>query len=179
MSQPPQGQYPYQQPYGQPQQPYPGAPGQPPYQGAPGQPPYGYQSQYQAAPAKPKRGKGLGIAAFALVLIGGAVAAWGSWMAGHAFSDLVLSLNIPMEQWDTIDPSMIPDSDLSALGITFMPALVAALIGIVGWIACIVATVIGSARPVAIIGIVLGVLAPVAAYIAFSAAIVAKLGGGI
>lgn len=185
MSQPPQGQNPYQQPYGQPQQPasgwaqapYPGTPGQQP--GAYPRPgvPYGTAPYYQVpVPPKPKRGRGLGIAGFLMVLIGAAVGVWGSWMFGSAFGELFVQLGIPLTQLENFDPSVIPDSELAAISIVMLPALVASLVGIVGWILCIVATVTGSTRPLAIIGIVLGVLAPVAEYIALAAGLAAGMG---
>ena len=167
MSQPPQGPNPYQQPYGQPQQPYQGAPGQSFYGAAP----------QQGAPAKPKRGKALGIAGFFLVLIGGAVGVWGAWTLGISFGEMLLRLGFSPTQWETLDASMIPDADLTALAISATPALVASLVGIVGWIICLIATIIGSARPVAIIGLVLGLLAPVAEYMAMITGMVAAVGG--
>lgn len=199
MSQPPQGQNPYQQPYGQPQQPYgqpqqpapgwsqapyPGAPGQVPYPGAPGQPPgprpgapYGAPQYYQVpVAAKPRRGKGLGITGFVMVLIGAAVGVWGSWMFGSALGDMFVRLGIPLSELENFDPTILPDSELAAIGVVMMPALVASLVGFVGWILCIVATVRGSARPLAIVGIVLGVLAPIAEYFALVAGMAAGLG---
>ncbi|MCW5951878.1 MAG: hypothetical protein KIT69_06440 [Propionibacteriaceae bacterium] len=199
MSQPPQGQNPYQRPYGQPQQPapgwnqapYPGAPGQAPHPGAPGQAPYpgapapypqpgvpyGAPQYYQVpVPAKPKRGKGLGIAGFLMVLIGAGVGVWGSWMFGSAAGEMFVRLGIPLAQLENFDPTSLPDSELAAISIVMMPALVASLVGIVGWILCIVATVRGSARPLAIIGIVLGVLAPIAEYFAMAAGLAAGMG---
>jgi hypothetical protein len=192
MSQPPQGPNPYQPPYGQPTppasgwnqgpysgtpgQPYPGAAGQAPYPGAPAPQPYGYPPAYQAPVVAKPRGKGLGIAGFAMVLIGAAVGIWGSWLFGTAFGDLILRTGIPLEQLDRIDPSMLPDAELAAIGVAIMPALVASLIGLVGWILCIVATVKGSARPLAIVGIVLGVLAPIAEYLTAVAGMVNSLG---
>ncbi len=190
MSQPPQGQNPYQQPYGQPQQPppgwpqapHPGTPGRTPYPGAPGQypqpgSPYGTPQYYQVpVPPKPRRGKGLGIAGFLMVLIGAAVGVWGSWMFGSAAGEMFARLGIPLTQLENFDPTVLPDSELAAISIIMMPALVASLVGIVGWILCIVATVKGSARPLAIVGIVLGVLAPVAEYLALVAGMAAGMG---
>lgn len=210
MSQPPQGQNPYQRPYGQPQQPtpgwnqapYPGAPGQAPYPGNPGQAPYPAnpgqgQAPYPGAPgqypqpgapygtppyyqvpvaAKPKRGKALGITGFLMVLIGAAVGVWGSWMFGSAAGEMFVRLGVPLTQLENFDPTVLPDSELAAIGVVMMPALVASLVGIVGWILCIVATVKDSARPLAIIGIVLGVLAPIAEYFALAAGLAAGMG---
>lgn len=200
MSQPPQGQNPYQQPYGQPQQPapgwnqgaygapgqgpYPGSPGQAPYSGAPGQPPnprpgtpYGTPPYYQVpVAAQPKRGKGLGITGFVMVLLGAAVGVWGSWMFGSAAAEMFVRLGIPLSELENFDPTILPDSELAAIGVVMMPALVASLVGFVGWILCIVATVKDSARPLAIVGIVLGVLAPIAEYFALVAGMAAGLG---
>lgn len=199
MSQPSQGQNPYQppqgqpqQPYGQPQQPapgwgqapYPGAPGQVPYPGTAGQPsgqpgaPYGTPPYYQVpVAAAPKRGKGLGITGFAMVLIGAAVGVWGSWMFGSALGEMFVRLGIPLTELENLDPTILPDSELAAIGVVMMPALVASLVGLVGWILCIVATVKNSARPLAVVGIVLGVFAPVAEYFALVAGMVSGLGG--
>lgn len=112
-----------------------------------------------------------------MVLVGAAAGGWGAWMLGDAFVRLIIRLGIPPQQWEHLTPSDIPDADLSALGVSAMPALVACLVGIVGWILCIVATAKGSARPLAIIGIVLGVLAPIALYFAFAMGIAGALGG--
>lgn len=176
--QPPQPGAPVPYPQaGVPGQPYPGAPGQP-YPGVPGQyPGYGGPQYYQVpVPPKPKRGKGLGIAGLVMVLIGAGVGIWGAWMFGEAAGEMFVRLGIPLTQLEQFDPEMLPDAELTAISIVMMPALVASLVGFVGWIMCIVATIRGNARPLAIVGIVLGVIAPIVQYFAMAGGLASGMG---
>lgn len=164
------------QPYGQPAQPY----GQPPQgwnQGPyAGQPAYGYPPAYQAAAPQPLPSKRLGIIGFAIVAVATVVALWGAWMAGVAFGELMLRNNVPITGSPQFDPTIFSEADLAAFTAAAMPALFASLVGIVGWVICIIATVKRSARPLAITGIVLGVVAPIAEYFVMAMGLVSGLG---
>ncbi|HRA74963.1 MAG TPA: hypothetical protein PLE12_01860 [Propionicimonas sp.] len=183
--QPGQGQPGYGQPtdpYGQPAQAW----GQPysaqPAQQYPSDPygqaaaPYGqapYQALHTTTPTTAKRSGTLGISGFAVVLLAALAGAWASWGLGRAMGEM---MGPYLDQLDAgFDPSVLPQSELVALGGTAMPIVLVSLVGLVGWVVSIVATARNSARPLAIVGIVLGVLAPVAMYFVMVAGAVSVL----
>jgi hypothetical protein len=159
------------QPWGQP---YNGQPGQA-YQGDPhGQAPYppaaygqsGYSQPLHAAPAGKKSGT-LGVIGFAVVLLAAIGGSWASYGVGASFGALLLDYGLSPANASTFDPSDIPNSQLTALGGMVLPIILISFVGLIGWVVSIVATARNSARPLAIVGIVLGVLAPVAMYLLF------------
>lgn len=187
-AQPQQQPYPQAQPYPQPQQPYgyPGQAAQPTAHGQaypPGQAysgyaaaPYGALPAYPAnpyatAPAKP-RSAVLGIIGFAIVAIAGAIIV----MLGLSVSGPMAAIMSLVPPGTTqIDPETIPPELMEQLAGPMTGMGMASFAGFVGWIVSIVATVTKRGRGWGVAGIILGIIAPVAALIAMSVAVLTAL----
>ncbi|MCC2592881.1 hypothetical protein LKO27_05570 [Tessaracoccus sp. OS52] len=152
--------YPQQAPYGQPAQ----YPGQAPY-GA-----YGPNGLYDEAPVE--RSGTLGVVGLVIVIVAAVALLICSWLLGQALSDLFLAIGQ--------DPTAINSEELArdprfqefanqASG-QWLIASLAVVGGLVGWIMSIVATATRRGRGFGIMGIVLGVLAPVLALITLTVA---------
>lgn len=148
----PFGQPPAQGPYGQPPQPYATQPT--PYPGSPQ--PYGPASAYGGAPyapaVAPKAPPTLAVIGFALLVVGTIGGLYFGYQLSSVFVQLLVSYNGDIE--------FISQTDQTALDMASFPVAAFSLIGIAGWVLSIVATAKKSLRPLAITGIVLGVLAP-------------------
>lgn len=173
-SQAPQGQY-AQQPYpqGYPQQgqyppnQYPQAYGQPGYDPqAYGQYPGYPQPQWDATPASENTKPGM--IALIIVAIAAVVLSIVSYLIGGQSGAFIADYGIEAAtMFDTNDPAVIAFSQ-GAAGLS-AAAFAAMGVGVVGWVVAIVATVRRTGRRFGIWGIVLGILAPVIAFMAMIA----------
>jgi uncharacterized membrane protein len=175
MTQPPYGQNPYNQPA-----PAPSAP--PAYQNAPAPAyPPGFPPAYTPGPVVPvalgyasaspyalpqpeKKSPVLGVVGLGVVVVCGII----FFLCGKATYDAMFdalgtgwaySGNIP-------DTSAITSDQMSLIMGPLVGLMISALVGLVGFILSIVATVQNKGRIYAIVGIVLGVLAPFSIFIA-------------
>lgn len=164
-----QPQQPGTQPYGQPQQqaqPY-SYPGQQPSTQPYAQPAQGYASTptgaYGSAPVPSKRSPILGILALALVVISGIVLSLYAWRVGSVLGSYVVggSLNI-----DASNQTEIAQEIASQLGSGFASlGGLSIFVGFVGWILGIIAAVTKRGRGFGVLAIILGILAPIVAFI--------------
>ena len=167
----PQYGQPATQPYGQqaPQQAQPTSyPGQQPY----GQPVQGYEAAqpgaYGTAPVTPaKRSPILGIVALAIVVICGIVLSAAMWRLGGLVGGLVAQ--------GTVDPNNQTELQSAILnelgGVWTLLVNGSGILGFAGWIMGIVAVATKRGRAFGVITIILGVLAPIAAFVAMFAAL--------
>ena len=150
------------------------APAQPynyPTQQAPAQP-YGQPVQgfaptpigaYGATAAPTKRSPILGLIALALVVISGIVLSLYAWQIGSVLGAYVVSGTLSINQYNQTE---IAQQIVSQLGSGF-----AALgswsigVGFVGWILGIVATATKRGRAFGVLAIILGILAPIVAFV--------------
>lgn len=175
----PYGQNPSQgQPYGYPPQqgqpqPYGQAPqaGQPyAYPGQP-QPPYGQPAQgyapgpnpYGTAAAPAKKSSILGILALAIVVVCGVLLSWYMWKIGSVLGDYVTNGSLTIDASNQNEISVAIANQLGA-GVASIGTL-SGFAGFVGWILGIIATVTKRGRAFGVMAIVLGVLAPIIAFV--------------
>ena len=170
--QPQQGPNPYgqaNQPYGQPPQ----APNQPYGQPQPPANPYGQPQQgfvptagaYGTAPPA-KRSPILGFLALAVVLICGVVLSVSLWRMGGLLGQLAVNGTV-----EITSQTQLQGAVLSQLGgIWTLLVYGSGLLGFVGWIVGIVAVATKRGRAFGVVTIILGVLAPIAAFAAMFAA---------
>ncbi|MBA3020878.1 hypothetical protein [Propionicimonas sp.] len=157
------GQSPWGQAPQQPQQPAGGYPAAPPPPG-PVQPwvqptPGGYGQPYQppvayGAPPAPNRPRSpiLGVISLAFILIATALSGYGAWLFTNVIAALAMSGYSGSYGQAEIEAAM--RWPISVIGI-------AGSIGMAAWIAAIVATATNRGRILGVIGIILGVLAPI------------------
>ncbi len=162
----PYGQQPYaqqqygQQAYGQPVQPYQG------YAGG-----YPATSGYSAKP-EARKSPVLGIVGFAVVALAGII----SVILGLVMADPMAAIVAMVPPGTTqIDMSTIPPALLDQLTGPMSGFMLAGLAGIGGWVVSIIAAVTNRGRGWGIAGIIVGIIAPVAALIAMSIAAVAAV----
>ena len=165
--QPPQGP---NQPYGQPQQ----APNQPYGQPPQAPNPYG-QPQQGFVPTSPTRAYGtppakrspiLGIIALLVVLICGVVLSMSLFRMGGLLGQLAVNGTVEISS-----QTQLQEEVLSQLGgIWTLLVYGSGLLGFVGWIVGIVAVATKRGRAFGVVTIILGVIAPIAAFAAMFAA---------
>ena len=158
----PQAQTPAQYPSAPPQ--YPSAP--PQYPSAPGYPQQAYQvpagySPMSAMPTPVKKSPILGIVGMAIVIVCAGLFLFSSIGLYERIFELygsstVISGNIPS----------LSDADLGVLGGWLAGLVISTLIGIVGVVLSIMATAQNKGRPLGIVGIIFGVLAPLGFFLA-------------
>ncbi len=167
---PPYGQQFTTPAYGQPQrygqpQPYGGYPAQQAPGQAYGQPVQGFaptpMEAYGAAPAPAKRSSALGALSLALVVICGVVLGGSLWHIGTVVGQLIVSGSI-----DATNQTELQQAVLSQLGgiWTFLVDG-SGLLGFIGWILGIVAVATKRGRGLGVVTIILGVLAPIIAFV--------------
>lgn len=184
----PYGQQPQTQPYGQPPQQAPTQPYAYPAQQMPPQP-YAYPPQqaptqaygqpvqgfaptptgaYGSTPITPaKRSPLLGTIALAVVVICGIVLSYCLWRVGGLVGSLAVNGTI-----DTSNQTQLQQAVVSELGGAWALLVNAsALLGFAGWIMGIVAVATKRGRGLGVVTIILGVLAPIIAFIAMIVAI--------
>jgi len=155
--QPPQGP---NQPYGQPQQ----GPNQPYGQPQRGFVPTSPTGAYGTPPAK--RSPILGIIALLVVLICGVVLSVGLFRMGGLLGQLAVNGTVEISS-----QTQLQEEVLSQLGgIWTLLVYGSGLLGFVGWIVGIVAVATKRGRAFGVVTIILGVLAPIAAFAAMFAA---------
>ena len=181
---PPQGQpygYPSQQgqpqPYGQPQQPaqqygYPGQQPQQPY----GQPAQGYAptpNPYGASAAPAKKSPILGILALAIVVLCGVLLSWYMWKVGSVLGPYMTGGTLTIDASNQTEIANAINAQLGA-GVASLGGL-SGFVGFVGWILGIVATVTKRGRGFGVMAIILGVLAPIIAFVILFVALAPSL----
>jgi hypothetical protein len=154
-------------PYQAPTTGYPATPGYPgsqpaPYQSTPYQStPQGWgqspqlQPYYAEAPAIAKPSPVLGIAALALVVVCAVVGCYSAYAFGFYYGEVIKIIGI-----DAVGSGNIPDEYVFELGGIMTPGLIATLGGIIGFVLAIIATTKKKGRAFGILGIILGVVAP-------------------
>ena len=148
-----------QQAYGQSVQPYPGYPG-------------GYPASSQAAKPEARRSPVLGIVGFAIVALAGVI----SVILGLVMADPMAAIVALVPPGTTeIDMSTIPPALLEQLTAPMSGLMLTGLAGTAGWVVSIIAAVTNRGRGWGVAGIILGIIAPVAALIAMSVAAVAAV----
>ncbi|GAB3821680.1 hypothetical protein GCM10028820_30670 [Tessaracoccus terricola] len=171
-----------QQPQGYPQQGYsqPGYSQQPqgyPQQGYGQQAPYGTYGgtgMYQQGGDPEERPATLGLIGMAVVLVAAVVMCVVAWMAGQDMGELFLAAGVDPEN---MDPDALANDPVfqewvaRATGLWSI-VLLCAVGGLVGWIISIVATATRRGRGFGIVGIIVGVVAPIVAFFVFVAAMV-------
>jgi hypothetical protein len=182
----PYGQPPQQmptQPFGQPPQQAPSQPYSYPTQQGPNQPygqpqqapnPYG-QPQRGFVPTSPtgaygtppaKRSPILGIIGLALVVICGIVLSFSLWRMGGLIGQMAVNGTVEINS-----QAQLQEAVLSQLGgVWTILVNGSGLLGFVGWIIGIVAVATKRGRALGVVTIILGVLAPIAAFVAMFAA---------
>lgn len=165
-SQQPQGYG--QQPQGYPQQP----PGQAPHGQQASYGSYGGSGMYQQG-APEERPATLGLVAMAIVVVSAIVLCVLSWMIGKDFAELFLAAGMNPESMDPDALARDPEFQAWAARATALwtTLSISVLAGIVGWIISIVATSTRRGRSFGIVGIIVGVLAPLLAFGVFFAAL--------
>ena len=152
------------QQYGQPQ-PYGGYPTQQAPGQAYGQPVQGFaptaMEAYGAAPAPAKRSSVLGALGLALVVICGVVLGGSLWHIGTVVGQLIAGGSI-----DPSNQTELQQAVLSQLGgIWTLLVDGSGLLGFIGWILGIVAVATRRGRGLGVVTIILGVLAPIVAFV--------------
>ena len=152
------------QQYGQPQ-PYGGYPTQQAPGQAYGQPVQGFaptaMEAYGAAPAPAKRSSVLGALSLALVVICGVVLGGSLWHIGTVVGQLIAGGSI-----DPSNQTELQQAVLSQLGgIWTLLVDGSGLLGFIGWILGIVAVATRRGRGLGVVTIILGVLAPIVAFV--------------
>ncbi len=166
--QPPQQAQPYDypsqqpptQPYGQPAQQY----GQPTQQY--GQPVQGFAAApmdaYGATAAPVKKSPFLGIIALALVVVCGAILTFYLYRLGAVAGPYAVNGTLDT----TTQPQLVQDVMNQLGGVLATLGGASGFVGFVGWILGIVATVTKRGRAFGVMAIILGILAPIIAFIA-------------
>jgi len=158
-------------PYGQANQPYgqqpPQAPNQPYGQPQQGFVPTSPTGAYGTPPAK--RSPILGIIALAVVVICAVVLSMYLWQVGGIAGQVAVNGTI-----DTSNSAELQALILSQLGGWSVIGSLSGFLGFVGWIIGIVAVATKRGRAFGVVTIILGVLAPIAAFVAMFAAMVAN-----
>lgn len=162
-----------QQPQGYPQQPQ-GYSQQPQGYGQQPQAPYGQQPSYgnygtsgmYQGGAPEERPATMGLIAMAVVVISAIVLWVVSWMIGQDIGDLFVTTGLDPE---TMDPDVLARDPEFQAWMTRAQALwtavtLSVLAGIVGWILSIVAAASRRGRGFGVVGIIVGVLAPLIAF---------------
>lgn len=130
-----------------------------------GAPHQGYAAGPVAPVAPPTKAASpaMGIASFVIVVVAGVVGAIYGRMVGLDYRTLLLSIRY--------DPSGMTSSEAAPLQTPTLILLAICLAGLAGWILSIVATIRGSMRPLSILALCLGVLAPfcIGAFFMFAA----------
>ena len=158
-------------PYGQANQPYgqqpPQAPNQPYGQPQQGFVPTSPTGAYGTPPAK--RSPILGVIALAVVVICAVVLSMYLWQVGGIAGQVAVNGTI-----DTSNSAELQALILSQLGGWSVIGSLSGFLGFVGWIIGIVAVATKRGRAFGVVTIILGVLAPIAAFVAMFAAMVAN-----
>lgn len=162
-----------QQPYGQPQyeqqaygqqaygqQPYPAQPYQQQY-------PSPYQQQWPAEQAQPQSNT-MGMVGLGIVAVCALALAIVSYIIGSAMGQLMLDYGIDAMQNPDPNDTMMIELTQRVQGPSTI-GMLATVAGIAGWIVSIIATSRRRGRSFGIWGIVLGILAPIIAILAFMA----------
>jgi hypothetical protein len=159
-------------PYGQANQPYgqqpPQAPNQPYGQPQQGFVPAPAMGAYGSPPAK--RSPILGIIALVVVVICAVVLTMFLWQVGGIAGQVAVNGTI-----DTSNSAELQALILSQLGGWSVIGSLSGFLGFVGWIIGIVAVATKRGRAFGVVTIILGVLAPIAAFVAMFAAMAAYL----
>ena len=168
----PQGQWDAQQapqPYGQ-------QPGYGQYPGYPQQHQYGYAPYPDAAPTPAKSGSStLGLVGLAVVVLAGLIVLWGSYMFGVGAGEIAITAGL--DPTTISDPSMVDTNDPEILAIAermtgpMGAATIGSIVGFAGFIVSIVAYAKHRGRKFGLWGIFLGIVFPIAAFIAAMAGI--------
>lgn len=170
-------QQPATQPYGQPPQqaqPYGYPPQQPPAQpyGYPGQQPqtqqYGQPAPMAAYGSAPtKRSSAMGLIALALVVVCAIALSVSLWHMGGVVGQLAVNGTIDPTNQAELQAALL--SEIGGIWIVLIDG--SALLGFVGWVLGIVAVATARGRAFGVVTIILGVLAPIAAFVAMFAAL--------
>ena len=103
-----------------------------------------------------KRSAALGVIALIIVLLATAGVCIAGWFAGTEMAALVSALGKVSVTEADINPTTRPIAE--RMSTMFVVFAIASVVGLVGWILAIVATVRRSGRPAAVTGIVIGAL---------------------
>lgn len=153
-----------QQGYGQQGYPQHGYPQQYAQQGY-GYPQQGYaQGGWPEEPAPSTSSPMLGRIALGIVAAMTVLIAVVGWQFGAAFGNLILDIGVDAASTMSPNDPAVEQFAVDMSGWT-LAGMVASFGGLAGWIMAIVAFVRRSARPLALFGIILGVLAPIVAFI--------------
>ena len=133
---------------------------------------YAQPYAYQDDPMPAERSKTLGIVGLGIVVVAGLMMIIAAWSIGGGYGQFLQEVGpsiTDMNEQDLVNDPRLEEYMMQAAG-PALAILAGALMGFIGWIISIVAVVQRRGRGYGIAGIVLGLIAPVAAFFALMGA---------
>jgi hypothetical protein len=129
------------------------------------------QPYYAEAPAIAKPRKTMGIVGMAVVAICAVVGCYSGYAFGFYYAEVVKLIGLT-----SVAAGDIPEEYLFEMTGIMAPGIIATLAGIVGFVVSIIAATKNKGRVFAVVGIILGVIAPILMFILTMAPMMSVMG---